>query len=186
MPFPSVLNCNSVCNHMKRLFSPSFNSLRKLIHVSKHFEKEKYKICYCGLSLGHRGLWWQQNLASTTSIKIAFLRVWSGENSPTNWKESYQWLKIWNNWTRKKVRDLGFRKTLNLLPWWLDHSTTQTFTTHAHSHPYKHTYANPTPMSIFEDWVHNAVKSQNIRSHGESNPGPHVLPRLYRPSRNFV
>ena len=22
-----------------------------------------------------------------------------------------------------------------------------------HTHPYKHTYANPTPMSIFEDWA---------------------------------
>ena len=29
--------------------------------------------------------------------------------------------------------------------------TTQTLTTHAYSHPYEHTYANPTPMSIFED-----------------------------------
>ena len=28
------------------------------------------------------------------------------------------------------------------------HSTTQTLTTHAYSHPYEHTYANPTPMSI--------------------------------------
>ena len=31
------------------------------------------------------------------------------------------------------------------------HSTTQTLTMHAHSHPYEHTYANLTPMSIFED-----------------------------------
>ena len=31
------------------------------------------------------------------------------------------------------------------------HSTTQTLTTHAHSHPYEHKYANPTPMSIFDD-----------------------------------
>ena len=27
-------------------------------------------------------------------------------------------------------------------------------------------------------WIHNAVKSQNIRSQEESNPGPQVLPRL--------
>ena len=33
------------------------------------------------------------------------------------------------------------------------HGTTQTFTTHAHSHPYEHTYVNLTPMSIFEDLI---------------------------------
>ena len=31
------------------------------------------------------------------------------------------------------------------------HGTIQTLTMHAHSHLYEHTYANPTPMSIFED-----------------------------------
>ena len=30
------------------------------------------------------------------------------------------------------------------------HSTTPTLTTYTHSYPYEHTYANPTPMSIFE------------------------------------
>ena len=33
------------------------------------------------------------------------------------------------------------------------HSTTQTLITHAYSHPYEYTYANPIPMSIFEDWA---------------------------------
>ena len=31
--------------------------------------------------------------------------------------------------------------------------------------------------NIAYHWICNAVKSQNIRSHGESNPGPQVLPR---------
>ena len=31
------------------------------------------------------------------------------------------------------------------------HSITQALTTYAYSHPYEHMYANPTPMSIFED-----------------------------------
>jgi hypothetical protein len=30
------------------------------------------------------------------------------------------------------------------------HSTTHTFTTHMHTDPYEHTYANPTPMSTLE------------------------------------
>jgi hypothetical protein len=63
-----------------------------------------------------------------------------------------------------------------------------------HTHPYEYTHANPTPRSIFEDYAGkssrltspttestNAVKSWEIRSHGESNPGPEVLPRLLSP-----
>ena len=38
--------------------------------------------------------------------------------------------------------------------WWLFflelHSTTSTPTIRTHTHPYKHTYANPTPISTFE------------------------------------
>ena len=87
------------------------------------------------------------------------------------------------------------------------HSTTKTLITHVHSHPYAYTYANSTPISIFEDWagkssrlnsrdwrrhhmrlvvdgnvayhwMHNAIKSQNIRFHEESNRWPQMLPRL--------
>jgi hypothetical protein len=83
------------------------------------------------------------------------------------------------------------------------HSTSETLTTHAHSslwiharkpYPYKHlrrlcrqilkidevttdaslsTGTPPTTEST------NAVKSWEIRSHGESNPGPEVLPGLH-------
>ena len=67
------------------------------------------------------------------------------------------------------------------------------------THPYEYTYAKPTLWASSKtepanprDWrshhrrlavdgnvayhlMHNAVKSQNIRSHGKSNPGPQVL-----------
>ena len=33
------------------------------------------------------------------------------------------------------------------------HNTTQALTTHTHSHFFEHTYANSTPMNIFEDWA---------------------------------
>ena len=42
-----------------------------------------------------------------------------------------------------------------------------------HSHPYEHTYANPTPMSIFEDW---AGKSSRLTKSPEA-------PRCWREHR---
>ena len=39
------------------------------------------------------------------------------------------------------------------------HSITQTLTTYAYSHPYEHTYAKPTPTSIFKD---SAGKSSRL------------------------
>lgn len=37
-------------------------------------------------------------------------------------------------------------------------STTQILTTHARTHPYEHMYANPTPMSIFEDCAGKSLR----------------------------
>ena len=111
-----------------------------------------------------------------------------------------------NTWDRGAVGSLFLFHFFTQLSFYisifLDYSTTQTLTIHAHSQPYKHTYTNPIPTNIFENWVgkfsrltksphtprcqrerrlpqmHNAVKSQNIRSHAESNSKPLVLPRL--------
>jgi len=44
------------------------------------------------------------------------------------------------------------------------YGTTQTSTTRTHTHPYEHTYANPTPMSTFED-VHNTYAHSPLWTH---------------------
>ena len=60
--------------------------------------------------------------------------------------------------TKSRARDLcqiqGHAKIGGWEYWiiFLDYtSTTKTLVTHAHSESYEYTYANPTPMSIFED-----------------------------------
>ena len=51
----------------------------------------------------------------------------------------------------------------------------------SHTNPYKYTYKNSTPMSIFENRgvsKFSRLTKKNIRSHKKSNPGYEVLLRL--------
>jgi hypothetical protein len=117
---------------------------------------------------------------------------------------------------RRQALGWGMAEMIYLVMCWFVYYTIhRRHSQRTHTHPYEYTHANPTPRSIFEDCAGkssrltkspqaplstetspttestNVVKSWEIRSHGESNPGPEVLPGLlwplgYRPFRGDV
>jgi hypothetical protein len=63
-----------------------------------------------------------------------------------------------------RVDRVGILQDLAELFFYELHSTTQTFATCTHIHPYEYTYANPTPMSTSEENVTNSVSSSTETS----------------------